>query len=76
MKRDELETDRLWLRMWRESDLDDYAEMSADPAVMQYLTPASWLPARIRGAASRFSWGTGRCAGMGTGQSRKKRPAA
>ncbi len=38
MKRDELETDRLKLRMWRESDLDDYAEMSADPAVMQYLT--------------------------------------
>ena len=38
MKRDELKTDRLRLRMWRESDLDDYAEMSADPAVMQYLT--------------------------------------
>jgi RimJ/RimL family protein N-acetyltransferase len=33
----ELETDRLKLRMWRESDLDDYAEMSADPAVMRYL---------------------------------------
>jgi RimJ/RimL family protein N-acetyltransferase len=37
MRCDELETDRLKLRMWRESDLDDYAEMSADPAVMQYL---------------------------------------
>jgi RimJ/RimL family protein N-acetyltransferase len=37
MKRDELETDRLKLRMWRESDLDDYAELSADPAVMQFL---------------------------------------
>ena len=34
----ELETDRLKLRMWRESDLDAYAEMSADPAVMRYLT--------------------------------------
>ncbi len=34
----ELETERLKLRMWRESDLDDYAEMSADPAVMKYLT--------------------------------------
>jgi RimJ/RimL family protein N-acetyltransferase len=33
----ELETERLKLRMWRESDLDDYAEMSADPAVMRYL---------------------------------------
>ena len=38
MTYNELETDRLKLRMWRESDLDDYAEMSADPAVMQYLT--------------------------------------
>jgi RimJ/RimL family protein N-acetyltransferase len=37
MKRDELETDRLKLRMWRESDLDDYAELSADPAVMKFL---------------------------------------
>ena len=33
----ELETDRLKLRMWRESDLDDYAEMCADPLVMRYL---------------------------------------
>jgi RimJ/RimL family protein N-acetyltransferase len=38
VNRHELETDRLKLRMWRESDLDDYAEMSADPAVMKYLT--------------------------------------
>ena len=38
MNRTELETDRLKLRMWRESDLDAYAEMSADPAVMKYLT--------------------------------------
>ena len=38
MKGVELETDRLKLRMWRESDLDAYAEMSADPAVMRYLT--------------------------------------
>ena len=37
MKYDELETDRLKLRMWRESDLDDYAELSADPEVMQFL---------------------------------------
>ena len=33
----ELETDRLKLRMWRESDLDAYAAMSADPMVMRYL---------------------------------------
>ena len=31
MKYTELETERLKLRMWRESDLDDYAEMTADP---------------------------------------------
>ncbi len=37
MSRDELETERLTLRMWRESDLDDYAEMCADPMVMRYL---------------------------------------
>ncbi|HTK78554.1 MAG TPA: GNAT family N-acetyltransferase [Gemmataceae bacterium] len=33
----ELQTDRLTLRMLRESDLDDYAEMCADPEVMRYL---------------------------------------
>jgi RimJ/RimL family protein N-acetyltransferase len=32
-----LETDRLILRMLRESDLDAYAEMHADPEVMRYM---------------------------------------
>jgi RimJ/RimL family protein N-acetyltransferase len=32
-----LQTDRLTLRMLRESDLDGYAEMCADPEVMRYL---------------------------------------
>jgi RimJ/RimL family protein N-acetyltransferase len=32
-----LETDRLVLRMLRESDLDAYAEMCADPEVMRYI---------------------------------------
>ncbi len=32
-----LETERLILRMWREEDLDSYAEMCADPKVMRYL---------------------------------------
>jgi RimJ/RimL family protein N-acetyltransferase len=36
---EELETERLKLRMWRESDLDDYAELTADPLVMRYLQP-------------------------------------
>ena len=33
-----VETSRLLLRPWRESDLDDYAQMLADPEVMRYLT--------------------------------------
>lgn len=33
----ELETDRLRLRWFRESDLDAYAAMSADPEVMRYV---------------------------------------
>lgn len=32
-----LETDRLYLRQFRESDLDTYAEMCADPEVMRYI---------------------------------------
>ncbi len=39
MSYDELDTDRLKLRMWRESDLDDYAALTADPLVMRYLQP-------------------------------------
>ena len=39
MSYDELETERLKLRMWRESDLDDYAALTADPLVMRYLQP-------------------------------------
>ncbi len=34
----EVETERLLLRQWRESDLDAYAEMVADPEVMRYLS--------------------------------------
>ena len=32
-----LETERLILRMWRETDFEDYAELCADPEVMRYL---------------------------------------
>jgi RimJ/RimL family protein N-acetyltransferase len=34
-----LETARLVLREWRDSDLDAFAALSADPAVMEYLRP-------------------------------------
>lgn len=36
---EQLETDRLKLRQFRESDLDAYAEMCGDPEVMKYLGP-------------------------------------
>jgi len=36
-----LETDRLILRLFRDSDLDDYAEMCGDPEVMKYLGGAT-----------------------------------
>jgi RimJ/RimL family protein N-acetyltransferase len=39
MEMENLETDRLRLRMFRESDLDAYAAMCADPEVMKYLGP-------------------------------------
>lgn len=48
MKEVRLETDRLILRMWREEDLESYAEMCADPEVMRYLAsnpvtkPEAW----------------------------------
>ena len=50
MKYDELETERLKLRMWRESDLDAFADMCADPLVMRYLGPGKVL---TRGEAWR-----------------------
>jgi len=40
----QIETDRLTLRLFRETDLDAYAEMCADPVVMRFLAqgrPAS-----------------------------------
>jgi RimJ/RimL family protein N-acetyltransferase len=43
MNHDELETERLKLRMWRESDIDAYADMCADPVVMRYLGPGKTM---------------------------------
>jgi RimJ/RimL family protein N-acetyltransferase len=36
-----LRTSRLLLRPWRDDDIAPFAEMSADPAVMEYLLPLS-----------------------------------
>ena len=33
----ELHTERLWLRAWRDSDVDRFAEMNADPRVMAHM---------------------------------------
>ena len=38
MRGETLETERLWLRQFRESDLDAYAALCADPEVMRYLS--------------------------------------
>ncbi|MFF8398987.1 GNAT family N-acetyltransferase [Streptomyces sp. NPDC016172] len=37
----ERRTERLWLRQWREADLDPLAEMDADPDVMRYIGDGS-----------------------------------
>lgn len=51
----ELQTGRLLLRQWRDEDLPAFAAMSADPAVMEFLSPLAapgacgeWA-ARLRG---------------------------
>ena len=76
MSYDELETDRLKLRMWRESDLDDYAALSADPQVMRYIGPGKCSRGQTPGGASRFSWDIGRCVVTVIGPSNRKRRAA
>jgi RimJ/RimL family protein N-acetyltransferase len=52
-----LRTPRLLLRRWRDADVDAFAEMSADPAVMHYLRA---LPDRASGevwaAQARAHW--------------------
>ena len=34
----ELNTPRLWLRQWRTSDLEPFAALNADPAVMEFMS--------------------------------------
>ena len=47
-----LRTSRLLLRPWRDEDVAPFVEMSADPAVMEYLPPAdeAWV------ACARAHW--------------------
>ena len=43
-----LRTPRLLLRPWRDEDVAAFAELSADPAVMEYLVPLPGWVARAR----------------------------
>lgn len=44
MVKDTLETERLYLRMFRESDTDAYADMVSDPEVMRFLGGGKPVP--------------------------------
>src|SRR5262245_52377751 len=59
----ELETPRLWLRRWNDTDRELFAQMNADPRVMQYF-PATLsrgesdqLAERIANALKQRGWG-------------------
>ena len=53
-----LRTARLLLRQWRDEDVAAFAEMSADPTVMEYLLPLSerGLSAETWVAGKRAHW--------------------
>ena len=53
-----LRTSRLLLRPWGDEDIAPFAEMSADPAVMEYLLPLSdrWLSPEAWVARKRAHW--------------------
>ena len=53
-----LRTSRLLLRPWHDEDIAAFAEMSADPAVIQYLLPLSdrGLSAEAWVARARAHW--------------------
>ena len=59
----EIRTRRLLLRRWRESDLDAFADLNADPVVMQYMPAvldragSDALVARIRDQFDRLGYG-------------------
>ncbi len=59
----QLRTDRLLLRGWRESDLEPFAALNADPQVMRYFPAAlsraqsDALAARLSASLTERSWG-------------------
>jgi RimJ/RimL family protein N-acetyltransferase len=59
----EVETPRLRLRQWRDSDLAPFAALNADPAVMEFFparlarAESDAFAARIRGSIAQRGWG-------------------
>jgi len=59
----ELETERLWLRQWRDSDLEPFAAMGACPEVMRYFpaqlnrAQSDAMAERIQGLIENRGWG-------------------
>jgi len=52
-----LRTSRLLLRPWRDEDVAAFAELSADPAVMEYLVPLPGWVARARAHWEQHGYG-------------------
>ena len=52
-----LRTTRLLLRQWRDDDVAPFAELSADPAVMEYLVPLPGWVARKRAHWEEYGFG-------------------
>lgn len=58
-----LETERLRLRQWKESDLSLFAEMNADPVVMEYYPDilsedeSNAMANKLKGLITERSWG-------------------
>ncbi|MFC1749757.1 GNAT family N-acetyltransferase [Pseudomonadota bacterium] len=59
----ELKTERLILRQWKKSDFQPFANMSADPAVMEYypstlnVAESNAMASRIKDLLSEHGWG-------------------
>jgi RimJ/RimL family protein N-acetyltransferase len=52
-----LRTSRLLLRQWRDDDIAAFAELSADPVVMEYLLPLPGWVARKRAHWEEYGFG-------------------
>jgi RimJ/RimL family protein N-acetyltransferase len=72
----DLETSRLILRQFRESDIDAWSAICAEPEVMRYASLAGAPLSREQSAnGCRLCWSIGRDMVTGCGPSRKRAPA-